>query len=58
MYERTAGGKKFLIAVNPSGEEKKCTIPALKEIILSQNVKLEGTGAYMGGVSCFVAEVL
>lgn len=58
VYERMAGGKKFLIAVNPSAEEKKCAIPALKEIIVSQNVKFEGTDAYMGGVSCFVAEVL
>ena len=47
-----------MIAVNPSGEEKKCAIPALKEIIANQNVKFEGTDAYMGGVSCFVAEVL
>lgn len=58
VYERMAGGKKFMIAVNPSGEEKKCAIPALKEIIANQNVKFEGTDAYMGGVSCFVAEVL
>ena len=58
VYERTVAGKKFLVALNPSAEEKVCEIPAVKEIIVSQNVKIEGTGLRMGGVSCVVAEIL
>lgn len=58
VYERTVNGKKFLIAVNPSAEEKKCDISDIKRIIVGQNVKVDGNSLHMGGISCMVAELL
>ena len=58
VYERTVAGKKFLIAVNPSAEEKQYDISSVKRIIVSQNVELEENGLRMGGVSCIVAEII
>ena len=58
VYERAVGGKRFLVAVNPSAEEKVCQVPAIQKIIVSQNVNVEGTSLRMGGVSCVVAEVV
>ena len=57
VYERQIGDKKYLVALNPAAEEKVCEIPAVKEIVVSQNVKIEGTRLCMGGISCVVAEI-
>lgn len=58
VYERMIDGKKFLIALNPSAEEKVYDISGVGQIIVNHNVKVEENALHMGGISCLVAEMI
>ncbi len=56
VFERMDGDKKFLIAINPSGRAYSVDMPKMGEVLLSQNIELEGETLKMSGVSFIVAE--
>ena len=56
IYERIKGGKKLLIAINPSAQTKTVTVPALSNVYLSQNCAVNECELTMNAVSFIVAE--
>lgn len=58
VYERTDGEKTILVAVNPSANSYDYPLPALKKVLLSQNVVVKEGSVTMNGVSFMVAEIL
>ena len=57
VFERFDDNKKLLIAINPSNREYSVDAPEFGEILISQNIKIEGKTLKMSGVSFIVAEV-
>ena len=55
-YTRSAEGKTIYVAINPSDRSYTLDMPALKKVLLSQNVSLEKK-LQMQGVSFLVAEL-
>ncbi len=51
VFKRTDNGKTFLCAVNPSDRDYTIDLPANGKVLLSNNVKVKGDKAKMGGVS-------
>ena len=58
VYERAIAGRKYLIALNPSAEEKQYDISDVGNIVVSHNVRVGENTLYMGGISCLVAEMV
>ncbi len=56
VYERKANNEKIYIAINPSDNEYKCTIPYEYDVLLSQNAECSGDELTLKGVSLFIAK--
>lgn len=51
VFKRTDNGKTFVCAVNPSDRDYTVELPENSKVLISENVKVKGTKAKMGGVS-------
>lgn len=57
VFERFAGNKRIVVAINPSKYSYVCELPKISTILLRQNVKIESDVVVMDGISLLVAEV-
>ncbi len=56
VYQRSTGKQTIYVAINPSDKAYTLDMPAVKNILLSQNVST-GEKLNLGGVSFFIAEI-
>ncbi|MBR4017251.1 MAG: glycosylase [Oscillospiraceae bacterium] len=56
VFERSAEGKKYYVAMNPSKYTHMYSLPSISKVIMSQNVDINGTELTMKGVSFLIAE--
>ena len=56
VFERSAEGRKYLIAINPSDQKRYFDAPARADVLLEQNVAFEGDRLVLGPVSFIVFE--
>lgn len=56
VFERSSDNKKYYIAMNPSKYTFTYQLPSIGNVILSQNVKIDGTTLTMEGVSYIIVE--
>lgn len=56
IYERTGGGKKFLIAINPSKYTLYYDMPQIKKIILNHNTEIKNGQLVMKKTSFIIVE--
>lgn len=57
VYERIDGCSRFFIALNPSQYCCYYTVPQLGEIVLRQNIELQGKNLVMNGISFLIAKI-
>lgn len=56
VYERSAGGKTLLIAIQPSEQKRILELPSYSRVLLSQNIEQRDELTVMNGVSFLIAE--
>jgi hypothetical protein len=57
VYTRSAGDKKVLVAINPSGTCRYCKVPEFQKVIFNQNTRMQDGLLVMEEVSFLVAEL-
>ncbi len=58
VFERYDSAKKVYVAINPSKYSYSCEMPKYFNILMEQNVEIEGDRAVLNGISLVVAEVI
>lgn len=56
VFERTADGRKYIIAINPSDQKRYFDAPEISNVLISQNTAFEGNRLVLDSVSFIVAE--
>ena len=57
VYERNGGQSRLFIALNPSQYCCYYTVPKVREVLMSQNIELQGENLVMNGISFLIAKI-